>query len=39
MEPKELFVKVSLQDLVKIGVQKDMIDKLVASYEFGEKYL
>lgn len=37
MEPKELFVKVSLQDLVKIGVQKDMIDKLVASYEFGER--
>lgn len=37
MESKELFVKVSLQDLVKIGVQKDMIDKLVASYEFGER--
>lgn len=37
MKPKELFVKVSLQDLVKIGVQKDMIENLVATYEFGER--
>lgn len=37
MEPKELFVKVSLQDLVKIGIQKDVIGQLVAEYEFGER--
>ena len=37
MDSNNLFVKVSLQDLVKIGIQKDVIEQLVSEYEFGER--
>lgn len=37
MDSNNLFVKVSIQDLVKIGIQKDIIMQLVSEYEFGER--
>lgn len=37
MDSNNLFVKVSIQDLVKIGIQKDVIGQLVSEYEFGER--
>lgn len=37
MDSNNLFAKVSIQDLVKIGIQKDVIGQLVSEYEFGER--
>lgn len=37
MVSNNLFVKVSIQDLIKIGIERDIINKLVNQYEFGER--
>ena len=37
MDSNNLFVKVSIQDLVKIDIQRDVIEQLVSEYEFGER--
>ena len=37
MDSNNLFVKVSIQDLIKIGIERDIINKLVNQYEFGER--
>lgn len=37
MEPNKLFTSIPVQDLVKIGVERDIINKLVSMYEFGER--
>ena len=37
MDSNNLFVKVSIQDLIKIGIERDIINKLVSEYEFGER--